>query len=617
MKQFIHLILLLVTTVLIACNDNADNMDKTNKSLEKMELTQEEAYLLVKKELTAFSLDSIDIYTYAQPIIANSNVETLIHSISSPDTPSWLFFVDEMPKQNWGHPCQYVFVDANSHVSIVKDNIFGKKPSLDDMVMINESVISKEYNPSYVTPAKSCSNSRSARTNNLYAVIINGGGGIQSNHIRYWNDCSSIYKTLIDKYNYDSSKVFVLMSDGTNPAVDTSSGTSSPVDLDGDGITDVDYSATEANVRNVFNQLAFQLTEEDYLFIYTIDHGGLDQLKNESFLVLWNEELLYASDFTNMVKSIKSKATHIVMGQCNSGGFIDYFNGLPNICISTACKKNESSYAMLSLPYDEYVYYWTESHYRTTADMDGNSYINANESHQYATQMDSYKKMETPQHYGGGLLSRRLTLTGIVPQEYSNYVDGYCMINNELKYSFYAGEPDHEPEFGIASGDKIDIIITEPDINYNGSFTWSVLEGQNYLVGFMGNDKRAHLEIRPQSTVGQSIRIKVETSIPIDNYGIAQYLNFYITSGYRIAMMSKDTLYIGKKASATLTYNELPVSAKTFKYQIIDKTNTTLMNGSWPINQSLELNVAALDHGTYTVVIFENNETKAQLNITL
>lgn len=41
------------------------------------------------------------------------------------------------------------------------------------------------------------------------------------------------------------------------------------------------------------------------------------------------------------------------------------------------------------------------------------------------------------------------------------------------------------------------------------------------------------------------------------------------------------------------------------------------MNGSWPINQSLELNVAALDHGTYTVVIFENNETKAQLNITL
>lgn len=73
MKQFIHLILQLVTTGLIACNDNADNMDKTNKSLEKMELTQEEAYLLVKKELTAFSLDSIDIYTYAQPIIVEMN----------------------------------------------------------------------------------------------------------------------------------------------------------------------------------------------------------------------------------------------------------------------------------------------------------------------------------------------------------------------------------------------------------------------------------------------------------------------------------------------------------------------------------------------------------------
>lgn len=129
------------------------------------------------------------------------------------------------------------------------------------------------------------------------------------------------------------------MSDGTNPGIDTSSGTSSNVDLDDDGIADIDYAATKSNVINVFNQLADKLTEEDYLFVYTIDHGGLDSSRNESYLVLWNGMYIYANEFSELVKSVNTQATNIVMGQCNSGGFIDYFKNSPNICISTACAK--------------------------------------------------------------------------------------------------------------------------------------------------------------------------------------------------------------------------------------------------------------------------------------
>lgn len=582
-----------------------------------MEVSREVAYELIKKELTNLTLDSIDIYISKQPLPANSNIETVVGTINSPETVSWLFFVDEMPKQNWGHPCQYIFVDANMQISIIKESMFIKTPSMEEMEMINMSIISKEYNPQYAPLQLTYKKARTTSMDNFYAVIISGGGNKANNHIRYWNDCAYIYQTLIHQYNYDPSKVFVLISDGIDPNADTSSGTSSPIDLDDDGATDIDYAATKTNIKNVFNQLATQLTKEDYLFIYTIDHGGIDKSRDESYLILWNNESLYASDFYSMIKPVEAKAIHIVMGQCYSGGFIDYFNGNPNICISTACRKYEVSYAMSNLRYDEYVYYWTNSHYlKFEADTNGDNHINALESHQYASKLDS--REETPQHHRGGLLSQRLTLSGIVPQLYANYVDGYCMING-YKYSFYADEPNHEPEFGVVSGNQIDITITEPIIKNNGNFSWSVLEGHSYLVGFTGNNERAHLEIRPQSTMGQRIRIKVETNIPIDNYYISQYLNFYITSYYRIEKISDSILSIEKDNSANTSYNLLegkPIT--TFDYQIIENsTGITRINGSYPINQILNLNISHLSAGTYTIIITENGKVQAQQNINL
>ena len=35
-----------------------------------------------------------------------------------------------------------------------------------------------------------------AGTNNKWAIIINGGGDLYNNDIRYWNDCSFFYQAL-------------------------------------------------------------------------------------------------------------------------------------------------------------------------------------------------------------------------------------------------------------------------------------------------------------------------------------------------------------------------------------------------------------------------------------
>lgn len=173
---------------------------------------RDKAFELVKQTINEFySLDSIDIYVSKNPIPASTDIKLLDETITSPATDSWLFFIDGMPKQNWGHPCLYIYIDKSSTPQILKKNIYPISPSIEDMDLINTSIISKEYKTVYIP--KTTKVSRDSRStsynNNCYAVIISGGGNQSSNHIRYWNDCSYIYSTLINLYNYSPDNIYV------------------------------------------------------------------------------------------------------------------------------------------------------------------------------------------------------------------------------------------------------------------------------------------------------------------------------------------------------------------------------------------------------------------------
>lgn len=525
MKLFKIFLLLAVVLDIVACSND---LETGKAEVTDFTISKNDAYTLVKEQLKDKPLNEIDIYRTVEMLPARTKVVSMGgENIISPDCDSWLFFVDEMPLMvNWGHPCKYIFVDVVGKISVYERTMFPTEPSMEVMELLNRADVWDGYEGKsivYDIP-KNCSRTTSS-AEHLYAVIISGGGDRFNNHIRYWNDCSFIYKTLVNQYGYNPANIYVLMSDGTNPGIDTSSGTSSNVDLDGDGITDIDYAATKENVVNVFNQLANKLTEEDYLFVYTIDHGGLDSTSNESYLVLWNGMNIYASEFSGLVKSVNTKATNIVMGQCNSGGFVDYFKSSPDICISTACAKNENSYAMTNGLHDEYVYYWTNSHVNLVGDNDGNTFVSASESHVYSVSRDS--KNETPQHYAGtDCLAEKLALSGMIKYSYGNVIDGYCVINSVQKEFYLVDSKPHEPEFGVHPGDKINIYLTSPDIGMY-SFSWAVVEGGN-ICFFNKSSKMAHMEVYSSASLGTRIRIKVEADIPASDYYICQYLNFCV-----------------------------------------------------------------------------------------
>ncbi len=201
---------------------------------------------------------------------------------------------------------------------------------------------------------------------NNWAVIISGGSNPESNHIRYWNDCSIIYKCLRSIYGYRRDHIIVIMSDGKSDVIDrydsrNETFSSSLQDLDGDGNDDINYSATKSNISKVFSYLGNNVSSDEQVLVYVTDHGDIQN--GISFICLWNNTKMSADDFAKELKKINlSSRKHVVLGQCFSGGFVaPLLSACYNISVATASAGNEYSYAMGSGEYDEFLYHWVSA----------------------------------------------------------------------------------------------------------------------------------------------------------------------------------------------------------------------------------------------------------------
>ncbi len=348
-------------------------------------LTKETAWELVKSNLGLMNNDDIDVYRSSSLIGANTLIKTYQDDIKSPNYKSLLFFIDFSPKENWGHPCSYVFVDIEKGRMSKIDAIM--PPVLSDMKIIQlskRSLMGEERLDVNKLKNELRSSTASKLSPNDYAVIISGGIDKDANSIRYWNDCASIYSILRQKYGLPKENIKVIMADGTDPAEDYLLGyksddddddlraykkvyASSPLDLDGDGEADIEYAASKENISKVFDELGATLTSEDNLFVYVTDHGAFTEGKEkESYICLWgrdsNDELLriYDFEFAEELNKVGAKYISVCMEQCYSGGFIDDLTA-NNRIIATACRYDEVSWSNVQSrnKYDEFVYHWS------------------------------------------------------------------------------------------------------------------------------------------------------------------------------------------------------------------------------------------------------------------
>ncbi len=317
------------------------------------------------------------------------------------DNDSWFFFVDEQPGANWEHKARYVLVNKIS--GAVKDipartppvNIMEHKPlnkvaEAELSVMRNNVKLIRER--VMIKPIKFLKQKR-------YAVLVSGGWNASSNYGRYWNDMSFMYKALKQKYGFSDNEIFVLYANGTH---------SPNEDLDGDGVDDVDYAATKANLTAVINNIAANIPSDGKFFFYSTNHGGTSGGYN-AYLYLWGEWITDV-DFAALTKNIKCADAIYVMEQCYSGGMIDnilqaqtYPCSNPKVSVMSAARHDEVSWACdTEGSYDEYVYHWTSAIFGKTptgavvnADYNTDGKVTVGEAHQYAKSKDS--RSEHPQ----------------------------------------------------------------------------------------------------------------------------------------------------------------------------------------------------------------------------
>ena len=318
------------------------------------------------------------------------------------------FFVDMQPGAGWEHPCKHLYCRAASPLFSADTLIVydGMRPLPDaDLIplSVKDRYGSKSKLKAKVAKLQANAGNQNKFSGNTYAVILSGGMNKYANEERYWNDCSFLYQTLRNHYNISRKNIKVIMADGTDPAADMKTVDneyiSSPLDLDGDGTSDIDFAATRENVTSVIKELSSKMTDKDHLLLFVVDHGGYDKQKQQSYICLWGDAKLYPDELNDCLKAGDAGYVSIVMGQCHSGGFVEALKG-NNRVIATACAENELSFGNEDIPFDEFVYRWTSA--LNGYDAEGNKVAEVQNAHGFTTITDAARYAQKQDMYTDG-----------------------------------------------------------------------------------------------------------------------------------------------------------------------------------------------------------------------
>lgn len=372
----------------------------------------------------------------------------------------WTIFVDAEPMKGWEHNC-YLCRFPKQFLPLTRPlPVSQTSYKLPPDGTLTPLVVKNRYGERATEKPRVNKANVSAREQEVadrtYAVILSGGANKNANYERYWNDCSFVFQTLVNKYGIPHEHISVIMSDGTDPADDMHAidggYKSSPLDLDFDGVPDIRYAATKANVQQVLSGLSGSLKADDHLFFYVIDHGGSNDFDSQSYINLWGNETLQDYELADYLSPMinDSVTVNVVLGQCFSGGFIGELTEVGCV-VAAASTGSEYSWACLDKPYDEFVYHWTSAINQATpdgtavnSDADGNGQVSMAEAFAYAEMNDTAS--ETPQY-----ISTPVTV-------------GQGLSFDHLVKSFDVYIRDNSADTGVEPNLTTDIIWDSPDV---------------------------------------------------------------------------------------------------------------------------------------------------------
>ncbi|HUV86726.1 MAG TPA: C13 family peptidase [bacterium] len=395
---------------------------------ERFKLRSDDAYKIVVTEVFKGDIGEREVYNSPGPVRAGTVIEDVMgHKFDAPKVDSWVYFVDDVPGADWGHPAKLVYADAMKGAPSVIDCHFPPKmlPAFGGITKGAAEEIGRikdyEWWKEIKVPALEKYPFKEPSKNKKYHVLISGGVNAWMNNPRYLNDLKFIYYTLQKRFDGNGDdNVYVIYADGVS------------VDLDGDGDNDVDYAATEANVVGVLTTLAGKLGKDDILFVYVNNHGGYESGK-DCYICLYYAEQITDDRFAALINKIQAGQMKFVFKQCYSGGMVDDLAALSgrNLVVATASKYDESAYGAESPPgfgadgYGEFTYWWTAAVYEgypptvfpgthptspdpKTADVNNDNKVSMKEAFDFAKKYD--RRPEHPQYYASPAAANEWTL---------------------------------------------------------------------------------------------------------------------------------------------------------------------------------------------------------------
>ncbi len=391
---------------------------------------------------SGYNVTQADALSIAQRQFTGKDVDYFLQLDNSQTV--WTIFVDAEPMKGWEHECYTLTIPKTITTTVSSAAPSGKvlrslPPSGNYVPLSVKNRYGNNANSKPVVTKVRISDTDNSAAQRTYAIIVNGYYNRLANYERYWNDCSFIYQTLVNRYGVPKANIYPMMADGNDPEEDMrlSDGTfvSQPLDLDNDGVNEIELAATKANLIGTLNTLKGKLGEDDHLFIFVTDLGGSYIRAPGSYIYLM-DDILTPSELAEMLDPFTKKYlnVNVVLGQRYSGGFIDDLT--KNGCVvTTACTGDEKSWACSGIPYDEFLYHWTcavnGADHRgvkvdVDADTDENGRVTMQEAFEYAEAFDS-RLAEHPQFLSTPVsVGEDLAFNHIAPA-----VDLYIMDNTD------------------------------------------------------------------------------------------------------------------------------------------------------------------------------------------
>jgi RNA binding exosome subunit len=162
----------------------------------------------------------------------------------------------------------------------------------------------------------------------------NGGIGAHPQHgfDEFWNDIYLQWEMLVIHKSYDNDNVMVLFGENGSDFTFAQQDVRYKASYYPEYSNITDDNSKIGTITSTFAGLANTITDDDFLYIWIMSHGGTDG--NGSYFYSYDNQKVYASELAALIGGIPAHKKVVVLSFPKSGGFLPVLEADDTIIIT-------------------------------------------------------------------------------------------------------------------------------------------------------------------------------------------------------------------------------------------------------------------------------------------